>query len=240
MRKFLLILAILTNPAFAGGGGGWVGGATEVTQLMNNGELVTQVANSAQQVASELQMYQTMYQNIQNIPNQVWGNITQDIGNLQTIVAQGQAISYAASNIDQQFQQRYPGYTPPAGSTPSQYQQWSQGSLDSIRGALDAANLQASQFQNEQATMSTLQNMSQTSVGRMQALQVGNQIAVQQVQQLQKLRQMQMAQIQAQGNYEAAQVQNQSNDMQIQQQVFGPVAIPQPGTHTLPFQPLTN
>jgi P-type conjugative transfer protein TrbJ len=53
--------------------------------------------------------------------------------------------------------------------------------------------------------------MSDGTTGHMQALQVANMISMQQVHQLQKLRQLQMAQIQAQAGYFATQQQIQSS-----------------------------
>ena len=47
--------------------------------------------------------------------------------------------------------------------------------------------------------------MSQNSVGRLQAIQAGNQIAAQQVRQLQKLRQLMMTQMQMQSAFMATQ-----------------------------------
>ena len=49
--------------------------------------------------------------------------------------------------------------------------------------------------------MQQLVNASQTATGRMQAIQVGNQIAAQLVDEMQKLRQLLMTQIQVQSQY---------------------------------------
>jgi len=53
--------------------------------------------------------------------------------------------------------------------------------------------------------------MSAGSPGSLQALQAGNMIASQQIDQLQKLRQLYMAQMQAQNSYMAGQAQNQAD-----------------------------
>jgi conjugal transfer/entry exclusion protein len=56
-KAIALALALIFAPvAHAGGGGGASGGAREITQLANHGELVSQVANSMRQVANEIQM----------------------------------------------------------------------------------------------------------------------------------------------------------------------------------------
>lgn len=224
MRKQLIAacIAAVVPMAAAGGGGGFIG-ATEPTQLMNNFELVgigaqevqqvanqvTQIANQAQQIANQIQQIQNMVQNTMNIPNQIWGQIVPQLTQLANVVQQGQAIAYNMANLNQAFQLRYPNYQAflNQNNAPQffqQYQSWYTTQRDSINGALRAANLQAQQFAQENQVMAQLQAMSQNANGRMQALQVGAQIANQQVQQTQKLRQLVMAQMQMQANYMAA------------------------------------
>ncbi|MGZ7274574.1 hypothetical protein ACXWPL_10080, partial [Streptococcus pyogenes] len=67
-------------------------------------------------------------------------------------------------------------------------QNWSDTNRDTIGGTLKAANLTAEQFSSEESTMSSLRSMSESADGQMKALQVGHQIAAQQVAQMQKLR----------------------------------------------------
>ncbi len=117
MRKQLIAsvvsLSLVTSSALVSPvahASGAVAGATEITQLLNNAELVTQVAQQAQQLATQLQQYQTMLTNLQNIPNQIWGPIQQDLMALQQVAAQGQALSFAASNVVQQFENTYTGF----------------------------------------------------------------------------------------------------------------------------------
>ena len=101
----------------------------------------------------------------------------------------------------------YPGYEVPTNYTQA-YTQWATNALGGIQGALQSANLQSTQFQSEDALFSQLQGLSNGSVGHMQALQVGNMIGIQEVQQLEKLRQLQMAQLQGEFDYLATQQQN--------------------------------
>ena len=68
------------------------------------------------------------------------------------------------------------------------WQSWSATNRDTIGGTLKAAGLTAEQFSTEEATMSQLRSMSESADGQMRALQVGHDIAAQQVAQMQKLR----------------------------------------------------
>ena len=173
---------------------------TELHTLQITMNQATQIANQLRQLAYEVQ-------NLQNIPNGVWGQIRSDLNALTQIAKVGQSISYADGNLSGEFSQMYPGYVVPADYTRA-YTQWGENALGGIQGALASAGLQSSQFASEDATFAQLQALSDGAVGHMQAIQVGNMIGIQQVQQLQKLRQLQMAQLQGEFGYLATQQQN--------------------------------
>ncbi|MNL25533.1 hypothetical protein D3C87_1470180 [compost metagenome] len=97
-------------------------------------------------------------------------------------------------NADDLLKQRFKSYAdlktslPNADTFSSTYQTWSNTNRDTIASTLKAASLTAEQFDSEEDTMSELRSMSQSADGQMKALQVGHQIAAQQVAQMQKLR----------------------------------------------------
>ncbi len=203
----LAIVAALALPA-ASIAGGVTGEATEFTQLANNAELValvgksaeqvnnqiTQINQLAQQIQNQLSIYENMLQNTAQLPEHVWGQVENDLNRLQSIVGQGQGIAFSMGNIDDQLQQRFQSYAEMKSSLPSQasfsttYQSWSDTNRDTIAGTLKAANLTAEQFSSEESTMSSLRSMSESADGQMKALQVGHEIATQEVAQMQKLR----------------------------------------------------
>jgi P-type conjugative transfer protein TrbJ len=206
------------------------GGATEVTQILNNVELVQQSAQMYQEVEQTIQQVQMMQQQLKNLmtaPQQVWGAVQSDLTQLTQLVAQGQALGYALGNIDQAFATKFPGYTTALKGNFSQASKnWTQTTLDSLRSALDSAGLQSQQFATEQSAMDSIQSMSGSAQGSLQAVQAGNMIASQTVQQLQKLRQLFMAQMQAQNAYLANKEQAEANarataDAQFQTYVPG-------------------
>lgn len=197
MKKSLCIsLLIFISSFFSVNAVAYYPYASEMTQIANYGELAAQLAN-------DLQMYQNMVTNSENIPAEVWTSVQQDLNSVMNIVQQGQAISFAQQNIASSFQSKYPGYTQSNDFVKS-YQSWSAAALDGLNEALQAAGLQSQQFSTEEDVLSQLRAMSQSSVGHMQAIQAGNQIAVEQVAQMQKLRELVMAQTQAESNYLAA------------------------------------
>lgn len=212
-RKHFIALAVAASftavaPSTQAGSVAGFGGATEITQLANNVELVGLHLQQVQSYATQLQQYRNMIQNTLNIPAQVWGAIQADLMSVANIVKQGQALAYSATNIGTQFQNTFKGFSYPQGfNFKTEYRNWSRATLDGIKGAFEAAKMQADQFATEEGVLTALRAMSQSAQGQMQALQVGAQIAEQQVQQLQKLRQLMMVQMQAQNSYLAAQEQ---------------------------------
>lgn len=165
------------------------------------------VTDQATQISNQLQQIVYQVQSLSNIPNGIWGEIQGDLKALTRIAKVGQSISYADGNLSSEFTHMYPGYEVPTDYTKA-YTRWATNSLGGMQGALQAANLQSTQFQSEDALFTELQGLSDGSVGHMQALQVGNMIGVQEVQQLEKLRQLQMAQLQGEFDYLSTQQQN--------------------------------
>lgn len=165
------------------------------------------VTDQATQISNQLQQIVYQVQSLSNIPNGIWGEIQADLKALTRIAKVGQSISYADGNLSSEFTHMYPGYEVPTDYTKA-YTRWATNSLGGMQGALQAANLQSAQFQSEDALFTELQGLSDGSVGHMQALQVGNMIGVQEVQQLEKLRQLQMAQLQGEFDYLSTQQQN--------------------------------
>lgn len=208
LSRFAFGLLLTTSVSMPSQAAGQLFGATEFTQILNNAELVglagqsgiqienqvTQIAHQVEQIQNQLRIYENMLQNTLKLPEQVWGQVENDLNRLRSIVEEGQGIAFSMGNLDDVLQQRFQSYAqfeadPLAGEDfSSAYQSWSDTNRDTIAGTLKAANLTAEQFSSEEATMDRLRSMSGTSVGQMQALQVGHQIATQQVAQMQKLR----------------------------------------------------
>jgi P-type conjugative transfer protein TrbJ len=140
----------------------------------------------------------------------------------------GQSLAYTLSNMDGTFRLRFPGYASTANYG-QQYSQWGQTSLDSTLGALKAAGLQNDQFNSDAALLKTLQGQSTTAVGRMQAIEVGNQIAENQAEQLMKLRQLMMADMQSKAAFQSAQVQKDLTTQADTDNFFGQATISSDG-----------
>jgi P-type conjugative transfer protein TrbJ len=132
---FLLTLQT-SRPASAGAF------STEVTQLLNHGQLVMQDLRQAKQLEQAVQQTTDMIKNSKSGPGQIFGPITSDLNALASIVQGGQSLAYSLANLDSQFRSRFPGYGYPGTAYFTQYQNWSQTSLDTTLGALRADGLQ--------------------------------------------------------------------------------------------------
>lgn len=201
------IILFVVFPASAEAGG-VTGQATEWTQIANNTELIslvgksaeqvnnqiTQISQLAEQIQNQINIYNNMLQNTAQLPSHIWGQVENDLKNLQNVVAQGQGVAFSMGNIDDVLKQRFQSFAEMKSNLPdgagfsSTYQNWSDTNRDTIAGSLKAANLTSYQFSSEEGTMSSLRSMSESADGQMKALQVGHQIAAQQVAQMQKLR----------------------------------------------------
>lgn len=202
----LLCTTALIGKANAGGAIG--GGATEFTQIANNGQLldlagksatqisnqISQINNQVTQITNQLKIYENMLQNTLQLPQNVWADAEKNLSQLQGIVRQGQGIAFSMGNLDDILKQRFSSYadfrsnTPTAASFSDTYSTWSQTNRDTIASTLKAAGYTSDQFATEETTMQQLRSQSETAQGQMQALQIGHEIAAQQVEQMQKLR----------------------------------------------------
>jgi type IV secretion system protein TrbJ len=208
MKRFLISAAIMsiviTHDAHAGGGGGPVG-ATEFTQIANNAQLLLMVAKQTESLIEEAKTAQATLQSVQRLGNTDWNLAQSALMQVFQASQQAQGVSYQMQNIDQAFGDAYPTYNPPRNFT-SAYQGWTDNTMEALKAELRAANIQNNNFASENTAMSYFSGLSDNAVGQTQAIQAGNAISGQLVGQLQKMRQLQMAQMNAQNAFMAHQV----------------------------------
>ena len=216
MKKFLFILSLIPSSLFAGSVAG-TGGSTEVTQIANNIELAKQyseLSHQTDQLEGQLRRQREMVSDMnlqgKSLKNWDWGNTKNDLSDLSKAVMKGQSLAYSLDTIDLLYRKTYPGYETfikerglSEEMKEGRYAAWSKANIDTIRSSMNAAQISDSQFRTEEKTMTTLERLSQTAEGRMQALQVGHQIASQQVRQVQKLRALMLTQMQMQASFMA-------------------------------------
>src|SRR5882762_2480220 len=123
--------------------------------------------------------------------------------------------------LDAQFRNTFRGCSFRTSGYFNDYKKWSQTSLDTTMTSLRAAGLQVQQLKNAQAVLARLRTMSTGAGGQMQAVEVGNQIAEQQVEQLMALRQLMLTDRQSKQAYQAEQIQKEQAESAALEQLFG-------------------
>lgn len=232
--SIFMAAVIATSAPLAHAGGGMTGGSTEVTQLANNVQLLASYVEQAQQTVTQMNQYAAMLRSLQKLtPNsalqaasqQLWANqnMNQSFKDLFTIVNNGQKIAYGSTALEQRLRYMNPGY----GNLGSfdfkkAYKDWSDTTNGTLSSALNLVSKQADDFQTEKDLVAQLSDVSSSVDGQVQAVQAGNQIGIAMIGQMQKLRQLQMAQLNAQSmSAYTAQARQDTNDALITKAATG-------------------
>ena len=125
------------------------GVATEWTQILNHVQLIQSYIRQGLQLANELKHYQLALKESLIQPNQVFGVIQQDLGQLAQLVQGGRALAYSMANLDAQFRNTFTGYGFRTQGYYQDYQKWSQTSLDTTLNSLKAAGFHGQQLQSQ-------------------------------------------------------------------------------------------
>ena len=221
MCKSLVLLLLLLFLFAAPGPAQGPGYATEVTQILNHVQLVLSHAALAAQLATQIKMLADAIRNTARNPHQAFWNIQADLNALAGIVQGGRALAYSLGNYDTLWHQTYPGYGgyAPAGYY-NRYQSWAQTTLDTVAGAMRAAGMQGRQLNSEVGLIMNLESQSQSADGRLLALNVATQMADQQAQQMQKLREIMLADMQSKAAYYGTVIQQQADQTAATQAFF--------------------
>jgi type IV secretion system protein TrbJ len=201
----LTALAFVATPLDTQGQLPVIDAANLVQNTLTALKTIESVINEVQMIANQVRQLETMVQNTKGLGRGLWDTDAQPrLLRLGAVIDQEQAIAYTMANVDSLFRQRYPGYRPLTDWS-SEYELWTRTTLDTLRGTLNSVRLHGEDFATEESRIQALQALSESAEGRMQALQVGNMMAAEELQQLVQLRQLVMAQINAQNVYMAAQ-----------------------------------
>jgi P-type conjugative transfer protein TrbJ len=189
--------------------------STFYQQMLEYVEAVNTQLNSAEQLANQVKQYQNMVTQGTSLPSSMFGRITNDLSRVASVYNRSQALGRNIANMDSAFNTQFPDYRTyvqrfvqssgrATGAVDSaQYEKWSKQGADNVKSAMEAANMNTSTFDDEDAKLNQIMVRSQSATGRMQAIQAGNEVAASNVQQLQKLRDLLATQVQMQGNYMA-------------------------------------
>ena len=164
-------------------------------------------------------------------------NISGDLVQLANVVQGGQALAYSLGGQDAVFRSTFPGYQPPSGiptatgTYQSKYAMWAQTSLATTQGILRGVGLQGRLLATEQGVLSVLRLLSASNLlDRNNAINLTNQLASEQIGQLQKLRELQLEDMTSKAAYQGYVIQRQAASEAAAQQFFNYTPVVSDGT----------
>lgn len=197
MKRYLAAICLLilsTHPAYAGGGGG-VGGATEWTQLANNSELVAiygesvkQVSNQIEQIRNQLKQYEEMLKQGMTLPDSVWIDAVAQLQELENLARSSKGLYSDYGNMERVVKNildRSQKTTQTAPEAREERIATAEANAEATAAVIDKAVKE--QKESLQA-ITQVQGRSASAVGKMQAIQAGNELAAIAAQELVKLR----------------------------------------------------
>lgn len=174
--------------------------STTVTQLLDSANLAQMLLTQAEDLANSYAMYANMIKNTGTLPTQIFGDAMAEINQIKSIMDTANGIAYTASDLSAKFSQRYKGADAykslgiDSEDISAKFDQWSSDTNEAALNTLKVMKAQSDGFTDEDALLQQIQSHAQSADGQMQAISVGNELAIQNVAQLQKLRQLLMTQ----------------------------------------------
>ena len=177
-----LVSGLLVGSVNAGGLGG---GATEITQLANNAELATQVAQLAESLQHEITMIMDMVQNTLALPQRLAGQVTGMIQNIMNTYNRVQGILGKLSNLDEEFYNKfYSALKSGSGNEASmwvknyaeEYFKLSEAIEQEAKRTLESLKVSADDITDSSELLEKLSSNTSSATGRTSILQAGNEL----------------------------------------------------------------
>lgn len=180
-----------------------------VTSVKTTAMLIRQI----QQIQNQLRSIRYQADNLRALSGSRWDSVGRQLDQLGFVARPGHSLTYSSTDADGRFRQYFPGYTarPGTGGWSARYADRVRASQDTMRGVIDQTRADWSQRAREDELDRQLAERAASVRGRMQALQVGNEIGAEQVAQLRKLKATMMAIANAEAEYAAWRVQRDAD-----------------------------
>lgn len=205
--------------------------ATEGTQIANNIELAMQYATQVSQLVTQIEQLADMINNSKTLPEYVWGQGLGALRQVESILKTSNTLSFASQDIEVRFAATHKDYGAYMQAhygdrdMLARFVTWSKDSLELSKSTLQAIKSQADQFSTERAQIQGIADQSEKSRGRQESLQVGHQLSVQTLEQLQKLRQLMMMQLNFHANYMANREEREGAERATMEQFTAPIHV---------------
>ena len=217
--KLLLFLSLSQQAQTASVANVYSGFSSEVTQLaqfasdgvaygLDYAKQVEQYRQLVETYKNQFNSYKLMLQNIKKLSPRQWNEFSKSVMGLKHALEFGEGMSYTMANYAQEFSKLFKGYNHYLTQAKNgnidfigTYGKLNTSTKDMANAALKSLGLQASNMQNDEATMQYLQNLSTSAAGQKSAIQAASQIALHQTHTLKKLQQTMMTQVNLQSQF---------------------------------------
>jgi len=205
LKKIILAIIIFLSNLEAGTVAG-TGGALETTQwarwLDEKVDSIKDYAQFAKNVQHNLKQLETMRTNLKKLNPRDWINFENQVRELKRLVNYQNSLTYAASNYETLFKNRYKDYgqfvrmyqgTTGVKDFNQEYKTLNKSTRNTIESALKQLNLSMDDMEDDKVIMDRLKGLSKSSVGQKQAISVVSQISLHSIEQLKKLEKVLMS-----------------------------------------------
>ena len=140
----------------------------------NLAQNITQVAKAIEQINNQRLQIQYQLQALQKLGGANWRDIQTLVRQLDLLMQQSQALAYSLANLDQAFQQTFPGsQVAPSNLVLSATQRTqAERTLGTMRSALNVLAEQAREFNSGQATLASIKSQMSSIRGTQEALEL--------------------------------------------------------------------
>lgn len=184
-KMAIITVACSSSIALAGTVAGF-GGSTELTQIMNNIQLVNSYQQQIQQFIRQGQQFEAQLRNMEKNPSSVLaGDASALISNIGRTMSAGQSMGGSLAQIDKNFASKFGNQT--AASYSQNFSNWTNASKDTLQGVMRSAGMRRDQYSSDTAALSALYDESQATGGTVAAVQTLSKINMKQVEQMQAL-----------------------------------------------------
>ncbi len=226
MRNHLLLATTLTLCAISTQSFGFIVEdiATERNTMMSYVKDAQSVINQATMIQHQVTSLQYQLRNLQNLSQLHWTNGEQSLNQLSGALNQVNSLNYTTNDLQSEYKKIYPGSDSKTATNDYQaaHKKWVATNQATMNGVLSQLQESNNQVKQESAQIDALKAQAKNPAGALQAAQIANELAAEQISQQQKLRATQMAAANAQAEYYAYQAQKDATTQQsVNQAVQG-------------------
>jgi P-type conjugative transfer protein TrbJ len=236
------------------GGGGLTGGATEMTQIANNGELVAvvkngveQAQNQIRQIANEIQMItnqvttimnqvtmiQDLVKNTLGLPAQLYGDVMNSVNGVKNVLSKTQGVAHTLGDLDGLFKSSFKTSAQMSTNVKTatdfqkEYAAIQETQRETIRSSMSATGVVYDQYTSDADLLKQLQSKAGSAEGRNQLLQMELQLMAFSSQQLLRLQELSMMQMTNYGTIAEAERAKEDLDRERDRKMWDDSKIPQ-------------